>query len=79
MSSKPGFSRNLTFLIKVSLPASVAVWAASDEAAFLHGRFIWARWDVEELASGEIRERLESDEKFLRIGVHGLEEPKEIV
>ncbi|KAL2691898.1 hypothetical protein Neosp_002290 [[Neocosmospora] mangrovei] len=63
----------------ISLPASVAVWAASDEAAFLHGRFIWARWDVEELASGEIRERLESDERFLRIGVHGLEEPKEIV
>jgi hypothetical protein len=55
------------------------VWAASDEAAFLHGRFIWARWDVQELASGEIRERLESDEKFLRIGVHGLETPKEIV
>ncbi|KAI8723654.1 hypothetical protein NCS52_00221800 [Fusarium sp. LHS14.1] len=63
----------------ISLPASVAVWAASDEVAFLHGRFIWARWDVEELASGEIRERLESDEKFLRIGVHGLETPKEIV
>ncbi|KAI8687044.1 hypothetical protein LRP88_13591 [Fusarium phalaenopsidis] len=63
----------------ISLPASVAVWAASDEAAFLHGRFIWARWDVEELASGEIRERLESDEKFLRVGVHGLETPKEIL
>ncbi|KAJ4321011.1 hypothetical protein N0V84_005592 [Fusarium piperis] len=63
----------------ISLPASVAVWAASEEAAFLHGRFIWAPWDVEELASGEIRERLESDEKFLRIGVHGLEAPKDIV
>ncbi|KAJ3539244.1 hypothetical protein NM208_g5570 [Fusarium decemcellulare] len=59
----------------VNLPASVAVWAASDEAAFLHGRFIWAPWDVEELGSGELRELLDKDEKFLRIGVHGLEDP----
>ncbi|KAM5368658.1 hypothetical protein ACJZ2D_009430 [Fusarium nematophilum] len=56
----------------ISLPAAVAVWAASAEAAFLHGRFFWANWDVEELLSGELRERLEKDEKFLRIGVHGL-------
>ncbi|KAF5003574.1 hypothetical protein FDECE_9888 [Fusarium decemcellulare] len=60
---------------QVNLPASVAVWAASDEAAFLHGRFIWAPWDVEELGSGELRELLDKDEKFLRIGVHGLEDP----
>jgi hypothetical protein len=51
----------------------MAVWAASDEAAFLHGRFIWSTWDVEELASGRLRKRLESDENFLRVGVHGLE------
>ncbi|RGP60600.1 peroxisomal short-chain alcohol dehydrogenase [Fusarium sporotrichioides] len=57
----------------ISLPSSAAVWAASDEAAFLHGRFIWSMWDVEELASGELGKRLESDENFLRVGVHGLE------
>ncbi|KPM44136.1 hypothetical protein AK830_g2471 [Neonectria ditissima] len=55
-----------------SLPGSVAVWAASEEAAFLHGRFIWSAWDVDELRSGELKERLENDDKFLRIGVHGL-------
>ncbi|TFB01184.1 hypothetical protein CCMA1212_006688 [Trichoderma ghanense] len=56
----------------ISLPSSVAVWAASDEAAFLHGRFIWSAWDVEELQKGPLRKRIETDDKFLRIGVHGL-------
>lgn len=56
----------------VSLPSSVAIWAASDEAAFLHGRFIWSAWDVEELQSGPLRERIEQDENYLRIGVHGV-------
>ncbi|UKZ56665.1 hypothetical protein TrVGV298_010505 [Trichoderma virens] len=56
----------------ISLPSSVAIWAASDEAAFLHGRFIWSAWDVEELQSGPLRERIEKDEQFLRIGVHGV-------
>ncbi|PNP46495.1 hypothetical protein THARTR1_10729 [Trichoderma harzianum] len=56
----------------ISLPSSVAIWAASDEAAFLHGRFIWSAWDVEELRSGPLRERIERDEQYLRIGVHGV-------
>ncbi|KAM0464766.1 hypothetical protein ACHAPV_002602 [Trichoderma viride] len=56
----------------ISLPSSVAVWAASDEAAFLHGRFIWSAWDVEELQSGQLGERIETDEQYLRIGVHGV-------
>ncbi|OPB45241.1 short chain dehydrogenase/reductase [Trichoderma guizhouense] len=56
----------------ISLPSSVAIWAASDEAAFLHGRFIWSAWDVEELRSGPLRERIEQDENYLRIGVHGV-------
>ena len=59
--------------ILVSLPSSTAVWAASDEAAFLNGRFMWSSWDVEELASGEVGKRIETDENFLRVGVHGLE------
>ncbi|KAI0551126.1 NAD(P)-binding protein [Xylaria curta] len=54
------------------LPAHYAVWAASDEAAFLHGRFTWAEWDVEELSSGEIRKRINDDSKYLRVGVSGL-------
>ncbi|KAF5558617.1 peroxisomal short-chain alcohol dehydrogenase [Fusarium napiforme] len=56
----------------MSLPGAFAVWCASDEAAFLHGRFVWSAWDVEELKSGPIRDRLDNDCQFLRIGVHGL-------
>ncbi|KAJ4110262.1 hypothetical protein NW768_012022 [Fusarium equiseti] len=54
------------------LPGSFAVWAASPEAAFLHGRFVWAAWDVEELKSGQLREKLDKDAKFLKVSVNGL-------
>lgn len=54
------------------LPGSFAVWLASPEARFLHGRFVWASWDVEELAAGDLRKRLEEDYDFLRLGVVGL-------
>ncbi|PTB64644.1 NAD(P)-binding protein [Trichoderma citrinoviride] len=67
-----GADENSLYWDDISLPSSVAVWAASDEAAFLHGRFIWSAWDVEELQKGPLRERIETDDKFLRIGVHGL-------
>ncbi|SPO05567.1 related to peroxisomal short-chain alcohol dehydrogenase [Cephalotrichum gorgonifer] len=56
----------------MSLPSAFAVWAASKEAKFAHGRFLWAAWDVDELASGPLRERIESDDDFLRVGVSGL-------
>lgn len=56
----------------VSLPGAFAVWCASGEAAFLHGRFVWSAWDVDELKSGPIRDRLDKDGQFLRIGVYGL-------
>ncbi|KAK1764254.1 putative short-chain dehydrogenase [Phialemonium atrogriseum] len=55
-----------------TLPGAFAVWAASKEARFLHGRFVWASWDVNELATGEIRKRIDEDENYLRIGVVGL-------
>ncbi|KAF2495977.1 short chain dehydrogenase [Lophium mytilinum] len=54
------------------LPGHFAVWAASPEAAFLHGRFVWAGWDVEQLLKGPIRERIESNPDYLKIGVIGL-------
>ena len=50
------------------------MWAASKEAAFLHGRFVWCSWDVEELATGENRARLEKDFYYLRASVVGLRE-----
>jgi len=54
------------------LPGSFAVWAASPEATFLHGRFVWAAWDVEELKSGPLREKLEKDANFLKVSVNGI-------
>jgi hypothetical protein len=48
------------------------VWAASKEAEFLHGRFVWASWDVNELASGTIRKRLEEDAFYLRASILGV-------
>ncbi|PVH80795.1 NAD(P)-binding protein [Cadophora sp. DSE1049] len=31
------------------LPGDFCVWLASSEADFLHGRFVWVNWDVDEL------------------------------
>lgn len=56
----------------VSLAGSEAVWLASPEARFLHGRFVWASWDVDELKSDEMRKTIAEDVEFLKIGVHGL-------
>ncbi|CZR53682.1 related to peroxisomal short-chain alcohol dehydrogenase [Phialocephala subalpina] len=53
------------------LCGSFAVWCASEEAEFLHGRFAWSSWDVEELATGKIRERIESDPEYLRASIIG--------
>ncbi|KAK4238967.1 hypothetical protein C8A03DRAFT_43339 [Achaetomium macrosporum] len=54
------------------LPGQFAVWCASDEARFLHGRFLPACWDVHELKTGEARGRIELEDHFLRVGVVGL-------
>ncbi|KAI5459007.1 hypothetical protein BGZ63DRAFT_426319 [Mariannaea sp. PMI_226] len=55
-----------------SLPGAFAVWASTKEARFLHGRFVWANWDIDEYSVGETRERLEKDPEYLRIGIVGL-------
>ncbi|KAI3332200.1 NAD(P)-binding protein [Xylariaceae sp. AK1471] len=56
----------------IDLPSHFAVWAASPEAKFLHGRFVWAAWDVEQLQSGELKKRIDEESVFLKIGVNGL-------
>lgn len=53
------------------LGGQFALWAATPEAGFLHGRFVWAAWDVDELQSKEFRKLLE-DANYLKIGVKGL-------
>ncbi|ETN45696.1 uncharacterized protein HMPREF1541_09529 [Cyphellophora europaea CBS 101466] len=55
------------------LSADFAVWAASEEAAFLHGRMAWASWDVDELRAGELRKRIDADPYFLQVSVSGIE------
>lgn len=59
--------KRLEFLILTSnttaeLPANFAVWAASPEAKFLHGKFVWANWDVEELKA--MAKEIEGTSKF---------------
>ncbi|KAH8891277.1 NAD(P)-binding protein, partial [Thozetella sp. PMI_491] len=54
------------------LSGNFALWLASPEAAFLHGRYVEAGWDVEELKSGKIREQIDSDPWFLKVGIFGL-------
>lgn len=57
-----------------NLPGQFAVWAASKEASFLHGRFVWAKWDVTELLEGSLRKRIDEDNSFLKVGIMGIEE-----
>ncbi|KAL0933802.1 short chain dehydrogenase [Colletotrichum truncatum] len=72
LMEKAGASRDAYPWDHEDLPGQFAVWAASDEAKFLHGRFVWAKWDVAELREGPIRERLDNDPDFLTVGVIGL-------
>ncbi|KAI1012013.1 hypothetical protein LB503_004460 [Fusarium chuoi] len=57
-----------------SLPGHFSVWAATPKAIFLHGRFIWANWDVNELKTGPVHKQIDTDEHFLKVGVEGLSE-----
>lgn len=54
----------------VSLTSHMAVWLTGTEAAFLHGRVVWANWDVEELL--EKKENVLSDPTYLKVGINGV-------
>ncbi|KAJ4483561.1 hypothetical protein J3R30DRAFT_3698420 [Lentinula aciculospora] len=57
---------------EMALPADYAVWAASPEASWLHGRFVWAHWDVDELkADKDILKRLNEEKDSLIVAVQG--------
>ncbi|KAJ6149675.1 hypothetical protein N7471_000874 [Penicillium samsonianum] len=71
-AQKAGYTRTTLNWDNEDLPGHYAVWAASDEAQFLHGRFTWAAWDVDEISSGKIRERIDGDVNYLKVGVTGL-------
>ncbi|KAL7940868.1 hypothetical protein V8C42DRAFT_355944 [Trichoderma barbatum] len=67
-----GFTETSMNWDDVNLPGQYAVWATSNEASFLHGRFAWAAWDVEELATGEKRSLIDKNPNLLKVGVVGL-------
>ncbi|KAJ3524872.1 hypothetical protein NM208_g11878 [Fusarium decemcellulare] len=72
LAEQVGMSRDDPRWDEEDLPGQFAVWAASEEAKFLHGRFVWAKWDVSELQSGPLRERIDADPEFLQVGVKGM-------
>lgn len=51
----------------IDLPAHFFVWLSGPEADFLHGKYVWAHWDVDELL--EIKEKITSDPTFLTMGL----------
>ncbi|KAM0552423.1 hypothetical protein ACHAPJ_007984 [Fusarium lateritium] len=55
-----------------NLPGHWAVWAATLQAAFLHGRFAWAAWDINDLVSGDVRKRIDNEKDFLTLKLVGL-------
>ena len=52
----------------IALAGDYAVWLASAEADFLHGRFTWAHWDVDEMLA-EFPEKIAKNPKFLKMGL----------
>lgn len=53
----------------VELPGHFVVWAASSEADFLSGKFVWANFDVPELV--EMREKI-ANSKLLEVELGGV-------
>ncbi|RMZ83619.1 hypothetical protein DV738_g923, partial [Chaetothyriales sp. CBS 135597] len=51
----------------IRLPAHFALWLAGPQSDFLHGKFLWANWDVDELM--ELKPRVQVDPGFLTLGL----------
>ncbi|KAI6884518.1 hypothetical protein KC363_g4023 [Hortaea werneckii] len=51
----------------VNLAAGFCLWLASGQADFLHGRFVWAQWDVDELIA--LKDRVVKEPIFLQMGL----------
>lgn len=54
----------------VELPAHFLTWIASNEAAFLRNKFVWANWDVEELKA---RAEEIQGSSLLRVSLNGVD------
>lgn len=55
----------------IDLPAGWCVWASTKQASFLHGRFLWTEWGVDELEG--MKDWLLSNPGLLRMGLQGVE------
>ncbi|KAF4341656.1 peroxisomal short-chain alcohol dehydrogenase [Fusarium beomiforme] len=71
-AQKAGYTEDTLPWTDENIPGGFAVWAASPEAQFLHGRFVWSTWDVTDLQSGELRSQIDEDPWLLKVGVKGL-------
>ncbi|KAG7134742.1 hypothetical protein HYQ45_007339 [Verticillium longisporum] len=56
----------------IKLPSDCGIWAATKEAEFLHGKFVWAGWDVDELRSEESQRQFERNPRHLSIRLVGI-------
>ncbi|EEY19310.1 conserved hypothetical protein [Verticillium alfalfae VaMs.102] len=56
----------------IKLPSDYGVWAATKEAEFLHGKFVWAGWDMDELRSEESQRQFERNPRHLSIRLVGI-------
>ncbi len=57
----------------MNLIGHFSVWHATNEARILHGRWVAAHYDVDELKS-ETAKFLESDRRLLTVGLIGVED-----
>ncbi|KAK1831541.1 NAD(P)-binding protein [Podospora conica] len=60
------------------LPGNFAVWAASEEATFAHGRMLAAHWDVDELKANTAVEIAAKGSTLLKIGLLGVTTDQEV-
>ncbi|KAM0294212.1 hypothetical protein ACHAPM_011458 [Fusarium culmorum] len=63
---KMGFKDDVGF-DNIAISGNFAVWLATPNAAFLHGLFAWASWDVNELSEGPLRKRIDEDPYYLKM------------
>ncbi|KAK0609662.1 hypothetical protein B0T17DRAFT_129095 [Bombardia bombarda] len=68
-----GYTEDMIPFDHEDLPGNWGVWAASEEAAFLHGRFVVVHWDIDDLKKEETRKLIAADPHFLQIGVVGVD------
>ncbi|KAI7339716.1 hypothetical protein KC315_g1113 [Hortaea werneckii] len=51
----------------VNLPADFCLWLASGHADFLHGKFVWAQWVVDELMT--LKDRIVKEPSYLQMSL----------